>query len=116
MGGRRFWIDIWWIRIILDLQGNGKVWPIVGNTQGGPKSNEYRQVVDPYGEPINGLYTAGQCGSIFGHLYMSAGNFAECFVSALLIDEHVNETYTQHGKFNQSHIVRWKSGETIWEK
>jgi|10_taG_2_1085330.scaffolds.fasta_scaffold01038_2 succinate dehydrogenase/fumarate reductase flavoprotein subunit len=94
----------------------GKVWPIVGNTQGGPKSNEYRQVVDPYGEPINGLYTAGQCGSIFGHLYMSAGNFAECFVSALLIDEHVNETYTQHGKFNQSHIVRWKSGETIWEK
>ncbi len=68
----------------------GKVWPIVGNTQGGPRSNQHRQVLDPYGEPIEGLYTAGECGSIFGHLYMSAGNFAECFVSAMMIGDHLN--------------------------
>ena len=69
----------------------GKVWPIAGNTQGGPRSNEFRQVLDPFGQPIKRLYTAGECGSIFGHLYMSAGNFSECFVSAILIDEHLKE-------------------------
>ena len=68
-----------------------KVWPIVGNTQGGPRSNEYRQVLDTFGTPIDNLYTAGGCGSIFGHLYMSAGNFSECFISAMLMSEHLNK-------------------------
>ena len=67
----------------------GKVWPVVGNTQGGPRTNKHRQVVDPFNNPIHGLYTAGECGSIFGHLYMSAGNFTECFVSAELISDHI---------------------------
>ena len=29
---------------------------------------------------IEGLYTAGELGSVFGHLYISGGNLAECFV------------------------------------
>jgi succinate dehydrogenase/fumarate reductase flavoprotein subunit len=37
-------------------------------------------VLDPFGNPIAGLYTAGELGSAFGHLYMSGGNLAECFV------------------------------------
>jgi len=55
-------------------------WPIITNTQGGPVHNSRQQVVDPYGEPIPRLYAAGEMGSIFGHLYMLAGNNAECFI------------------------------------
>ena len=69
----------------------GKVWPIAGNTQGGPRSNENREVVDPFGEPLGNVYTAGECGSIFGHLYLSAGNFTECFTSAIAISDHVEK-------------------------
>ncbi len=69
----------------------GKIWPIVGNTQGGPRSNENREVVDPFGEPLGNVYTAGECGSIFGHLYLSAGNFTECFTSAIAISDHVEK-------------------------
>ena len=56
------------------------VWPIITNTQGGPVHNALQQVVDPYGKPIQRLYAAGEMGSIFGHLYMLAGNNAECFI------------------------------------
>ena len=56
------------------------VWPIVSNTQGGPVHDARQRVLDPAGAPIAGLYAAGECGSVFGHLYMSGGNIAECFV------------------------------------
>jgi len=56
------------------------IWPIITNTQAGPVHNALQQVVDPYGKPIPRLYAAGEMGSIFGHLYMLAGNNAECFV------------------------------------
>lgn len=56
------------------------LYPIVGNTQGGPVHNAQQRVLNPYGEVIEGLYTAGELGSVFGHLYISGGNLAECFV------------------------------------
>ena len=59
----------------------GKVWPIVSNTQGGPVHNACQQVLDVAGNPIPRLYAAGELGSSFGHLYLSGGNIAECFVS-----------------------------------
>jgi succinate dehydrogenase/fumarate reductase flavoprotein subunit len=55
------------------------MWPIVSNTQGGPVRDERQRVVDVFGEPIPGLYSAGEIGSVFGHLYISGGNLAECF-------------------------------------
>ena len=55
-------------------------WPIVTNTQGGPQFNTKCQIVDPYGEPIPGLYKAGELGSFFGHLYNLGGNLAECVI------------------------------------
>lgn len=58
----------------------GQVWPLVINTQGGPVRNARQQVLDPYGEPIPRLYAAGELGSVFGHLYLSGGNLAECMV------------------------------------
>ena len=58
----------------------GEVWPVVSNTQGGPAHDERQRVLDAFGEPIPGLYAAGELGSVFGHLYMSGGNLAECFI------------------------------------
>jgi succinate dehydrogenase/fumarate reductase flavoprotein subunit len=57
-----------------------EVWPIVSNTQGGPAHDARQRVLNAYGAPIPGLYEAGEIGSIFGHIYMSGGNLAECFV------------------------------------
>jgi succinate dehydrogenase/fumarate reductase flavoprotein subunit len=54
--------------------------PIVSNTQGGPAHDEEQRVLDPFGAPILGLLEAGEIGSVFGHVYMSGGNLAECFV------------------------------------
>ena len=56
------------------------VWPIVSNTQGGPAHDERQRVLDAFGRPIPGLFEAGEVGSVFGHIYMSGGNLAECFV------------------------------------
>jgi predicted oxidoreductase len=42
--------------------------------------DEEQRVLDAFGAPIPGLYEAGEIGSVFGHIYMSGGNLAECFV------------------------------------
>ena len=55
------------------------VWPIVSNTQGGPTHDERQRVLRPDGSPIPRLFAAGEMGSLFGHLYLSGGNIAECF-------------------------------------
>jgi succinate dehydrogenase/fumarate reductase flavoprotein subunit len=59
----------------------GEIWPVVSNTQGGPVRDVKQRVVDVYGEPIPRLYAVGDLGSAFGHLYLSGGNIAECFIS-----------------------------------
>ena len=58
-----------------------EVWSVVSNTQGGPVHNARQQIVDVSGEAIPRLHAAGEMGSAFGHLYLSGGNIAECFVS-----------------------------------
>ncbi|MFK5979833.1 MAG: FAD-dependent oxidoreductase [Rhizobiaceae bacterium] len=58
----------------------GRIWPLVNNTQGGPVHDRQQQIINVDGEPISGLYAAGELGSAFGFLYMSGGNLAECFV------------------------------------
>lgn len=58
----------------------GQVWPMVINTQGGPVHDARQRVLNPFGEAVEGLYAAGELGSLFGHLYMSGGNLAECVV------------------------------------
>jgi succinate dehydrogenase/fumarate reductase flavoprotein subunit len=65
----------------------GEVWPVVSNTQGGPVHDERQRVLDPFGEPIPGLYVAGELGSIWGYLYLSGGNLAECFITGRIAGE-----------------------------
>lgn len=57
------------------------VWPVVSNTQGGPIRDDRQRVINVMGKPIDRLYAVGELGSAFGHLYMSGGNIAECFIS-----------------------------------
>ncbi|MBS5478294.1 MAG: FAD-binding protein, partial [Coriobacteriia bacterium] len=48
------------------------------NTNGGPARSAKGEVLDAFGAPIPGLYSAGEFGSIWGALYQAAGNLAEC--------------------------------------
>jgi len=57
------------------------VWATLSNTQGGPVHDAEQRIIDVYGKPIPRLYSAGELGSSFGHLYLSGGNIAECFVT-----------------------------------
>jgi succinate dehydrogenase/fumarate reductase flavoprotein subunit len=66
----------------------GDVWPVVSNTQGALAHDVEQRVLDPYGLPIDGLYVAGELGSIWGYLYLSGGNLVECFISGRIAAEH----------------------------
>ena len=52
--------------------------PSMLNTDGGPVRGAHGEVLDPFGEPIPHLYTAGEFGSVWGHLYQGTGNVGEC--------------------------------------
>lgn len=58
-----------------------EVWPICTNTQGGPEHDAGQRVLDPYGEPIKGLYSVGELGAFWGHVYLLGGNLSECIIS-----------------------------------
>jgi succinate dehydrogenase/fumarate reductase flavoprotein subunit len=57
-----------------------EVYPICSNTHGGPVHDAEQRVLDSFGVPIPRLFAAGELGGVFGHLYISGGNLAECFV------------------------------------
>ena len=60
------------------------LWPGGPNTQGGPIRNASGQVCGPDGSPIPRLYSAGECGSIWGFLYQGPGNLTEALVYGII--------------------------------
>ena len=58
-----------------------EVRPALFNTQGGPRRNERGEVLAVSGQPIPGLYSAGELGSMWAALYPGAGNVTEAIVS-----------------------------------
>lgn len=54
--------------------------PMMLNTDGGPVRDAKGRILDPWGEPIVGLYSAGEFGSVWGNKYQGCGNVAECIV------------------------------------
>jgi succinate dehydrogenase/fumarate reductase flavoprotein subunit len=54
--------------------------PLLYNTQGGPCRDSRARVLDIDGQPIPGLYAAGELGSIWGSRYQTSTNFAEALV------------------------------------
>lgn len=57
-----------------------KLYPAILNTQGGPRRNEHGQVLNPFKRPIPRLYSAGELGSMWGHIYQGATNNSEACV------------------------------------
>ena len=53
------------------------LWPSLFNTQGGPRHNARAQVLNAWGRPIPGLYSAGELGSMWSQNYPGAGNLTE---------------------------------------
>lgn len=53
------------------------LWPSLFNTQGGPRRNTRAQVLNAWGRPIPGLYSAGELGSMWSQNYPGAGNLTE---------------------------------------
>jgi succinate dehydrogenase/fumarate reductase flavoprotein subunit len=57
-----------------------KLYPGGSNTTGGPRRNQQAQVLNTYGEPIEGLYAAGELGQATGMQYPADGsNLSEAF-------------------------------------
>lgn len=68
-----------------------QLWPGGPNTQGGPRRNADSQVMRVNGEPIPGLYSAGELGSIYGMIYPSGGgNIAECLAFGRVAGRNVS--------------------------
>ena len=57
------------------------IYPLMYNTQGGPRRNEKCQIITPSGEPIPRLYSAGELGSGWGWMYNGGGDAAEAVVT-----------------------------------
>lgn len=51
--------------------------PAILNTQGGPVRDVNAQILDPFGDPIPHLFSAGEFGSLWGIIYQGGGNVGE---------------------------------------
>lgn len=54
--------------------------PEILNTDGGPRRNSKSEILDVDGNPIPGLYSSGEFGSIWAAKYQGSGNITECMV------------------------------------
>ena len=72
-----------------------EAWPIVSNTQGGLAHDADQRVLDPLKKPIPHLYVAGELSSIFGHLYLEAGNITEAFIGGRIAGQNAAKKSTQ---------------------
>ena len=57
-----------------------KIGPTLFNTQGGPRRNQFAQVINTEGYPIPGLFEGGEMGSVFADMYNGGGNLSETMV------------------------------------
>jgi succinate dehydrogenase/fumarate reductase flavoprotein subunit len=66
------------------------LWPGGPNTQGGPRRNYRGEVMNVDREPIPGLYSNGELGSLYGKLYSGGGgNLTESFAFGVIAGESV---------------------------
>jgi succinate dehydrogenase/fumarate reductase flavoprotein subunit len=60
------------------------VYPMLLNTQGGPRRSARCEVLRPDGTPIPGLYSAGELGSLWNRRYPGSGNLSEALITGRL--------------------------------
>jgi uncharacterized protein with FMN-binding domain len=75
-----------------------KIGPTYFNTMGGPRRNKYAQVVGVSGYPIQGLFSAGELGSIFCDMYNGSGNLGETMVFGRIAGQ--NAALRGQGRFS----------------
>ena len=63
-------------------------YPLILNTQGGPRRNTQAQVIHATGEPIPHLYSAGELGSLNAFQYQGGNNLAECLIFGRIAGEN----------------------------
>jgi succinate dehydrogenase/fumarate reductase flavoprotein subunit len=61
-----------------------QVWPCLFNTQGGPRRNAECRILNTFGDPIGGLFSAGELGSMFGAYYPGGGNVTEALATGII--------------------------------
>ncbi len=65
------------------------LWPGGSNTTGGPRRDCHGRILDAFGDPISGLYGAGELGQATGLLYPGDGsNLSEAFCFGQIAVEH----------------------------
>lgn len=65
------------------------LWPGGSNTTGGPRRDRYGRILDAFGDPIPGLYGAGELGQASGLLYPGDGsNLSEALCFGQIAVEH----------------------------
>ena len=65
-----------------------KIGPTMYNTQGGTRRNQYAQVINVKGYPIDGLFVGGEMGSVFADMYNGSGNLGETMVFGRLAGQN----------------------------
>lgn len=68
-----------------------RLWPCFVNCQGGPRRNTSCEVVDPEGNAIPHLYSAGELGSFWAGVYIAGGNIAETLYSGRIAGKYAAE-------------------------
>ena len=64
------------------------VYPGGATTNGGPRRDEHARILNPFREPIEGLFGAGELGGAIGMLYPSPGaNLGEAFAFGVIAAE-----------------------------
>ena len=67
-----------------------QVYPLMVNTQGGPQHDKNRQLMRNDGTPIPRLYSAGECGSIWGWCYQGGANVGETMAAGRIAGEELS--------------------------
>ena len=57
-----------------------ETWPGIAGTTGGPRHDEWAQVLRPDGRPVPGLYAAGAVSLVWGHLIEHGGGLTDALV------------------------------------
>lgn len=88
-----------------------KIGPTYFNTMGGPRRNKYAQVIGVDGMPIDGLFSAGELGSIFCDMYNGSGNLGETMVFGRLAGQ--NAAARAKGEFvgTTEPVATWQGEE-----
>ena len=84
-----------------------KIGPTYFNTQGGPRKNKFGQVINTEGLPIEGLFEAGEMGSIFADMYNGSGNLGETMVFGRIAGTNAAKRAKGEFKSEDKPVTTW---------